>query len=71
MRKCGTKKHKDMPPERVNFVMQRGHNTSLINENERNVLAQADQIRSSIEEEDVDMEEEKKEEENSTESDTE
>ena len=48
--------------------MQRGHNMALINKNERNVLAHADQIRSQIEEEDVDMGEEMWEEENSSES---
>ena len=51
--------------------MQRGHNTALINKNERNVLAHPDQIRSRIEEEDMDMEEKSREEENFAKSDTE
>ena len=34
------KKHKDTPPKRVNFVMQKRHNTALINKNKRNMLAE-------------------------------
>ena len=32
------KKHKDVPPERTTFVMQKEYYTALINKNERNVL---------------------------------
>ena len=50
------KNHNDAPPERANYVMQRERQTALINENE-NVLAHTDQIKSRIEEADVDMKE--------------
>ena len=39
------KKNKESNPERVEFIMQKGHNTAIINREKRNsVLTHADQI---------------------------
>ena len=45
MKKCSTKK-KESNPERVEFIIQKGHNTAIINTEKGNcILAHADQIK--------------------------
>ena len=40
------KKNKESNPERIEFIMQKGHNTAIINREKGNsILAHADQIR--------------------------
>ena len=40
------KNNKESNPERVEFIMQKGHNTAIINKEKRNsILAHADQIK--------------------------
>ena len=38
-------KIKESNPERTEFIMQKGHNTAIINREKRNILTHADQIR--------------------------
>ena len=57
-KKCNTKKKKKSNPERVEFIMQKGHNTTIINREKRNcILDHADKIRSQGEYEEQNEEE--------------
>ena len=41
-----SKKNKESDPERTEFIMQKGHNTAIINrEKGKNILVYADQIK--------------------------
>ena len=52
------KKNKESNPERVEFIMQKSHNTAIINREKGNhILAHVDQIRSQSEYEDQNEEE--------------
>ena len=52
------KKNKESNPERAEFIMQKGHNTAIINrEKENSILAHADQIRTQGEYEEQNEEE--------------
>ena len=56
--KLWNKKNKESNPERAKFIMQKDHNTAIINREKGNsLLAQADQIRPQDEYEEQDKEE--------------
>ena len=52
------RKDKESDPEKTKFLLQEGHNTTILGKNRQHVLAHADQFRSRIEPEDVEIEEE-------------
>lgn len=44
MKKCGKKKNKESIPEKANFIMHKGNNTTVIRRNGGSIFAHADQI---------------------------
>ena len=68
------KKHKGSDPERAKFLFQKGHNTAILEKNGQHLLAHADQFRTSMEPDDIEMkgeEEDNKEETQERDSETE